>query len=83
MARELIRSSGFVRAAIRYLKKHPMAAAVLEETVERLAIDPFDARLKTHKLTGKLAGVWACSAGYDLRFSSSFSAMATQKRFYC
>jgi addiction module RelE/StbE family toxin len=29
--------------------------------------DAFDARLKTHKLTGELSGSWACSAGHDLR----------------
>lgn len=29
-------------------------------------------RLKTHKLKGKLAGSWACSAGYDLRIVFEF-----------
>jgi mRNA interferase YafQ len=28
--------------------------------------------LKTHKLTGKLKGSWACSAGYDIRIVFSF-----------
>ncbi len=34
--------------------------------------DAFDARLKTHKLKGDLVGVWACSAGYDLRILFEF-----------
>ena len=34
--------------------------------------NPFDPRLKTHKLTGDLDGVWACSAGYDWRVLFEF-----------
>jgi addiction module RelE/StbE family toxin len=29
--------------------------------------DASDTRLGSHKLKGDLAGLWACSAGYDLR----------------
>jgi hypothetical protein len=32
----------------------------------------FYPQLKTHKLKGKLAGSWACSAGYDLRVVFQF-----------
>jgi len=65
--RELIRSSAFIHAARRFLKKHPRAADDLEATLLLLCDNPFDPRLKTHKLKGDLDGVWACSAGYDLR----------------
>jgi mRNA-degrading endonuclease YafQ of YafQ-DinJ toxin-antitoxin module len=37
---------------------------------ERLAVfrqDPFDARLKTHRLAGKLEQYWAFSIAYDCR----------------
>lgn len=34
--------------------------------------DAFHPQLKTHKLKGKLAGSWACSAGDDLRFVFQF-----------
>jgi len=37
-----------------------------------LAEDPFSPPLATHKLKGKLAGSWACSAGYDLRIIFDF-----------
>ena len=40
--------------------------------VELLLEDPFDPALETHKLKGKLAGAWACSAGYDLRIVFDF-----------
>ena len=29
--------------------------------------DPFQPRLKTHKLKGDLQGYWACSAAFDVR----------------
>ncbi len=35
--------------------------------LELLAGDAFHPALRTHKLKGKLAKSWACSAGYDLR----------------
>jgi mRNA-degrading endonuclease YafQ of YafQ-DinJ toxin-antitoxin module len=44
----------------------------LELTLELLASDAFHPQLKTHKLKGKLAGSWACSAGYDLRIVFQF-----------
>jgi len=72
MRRVLLRSSAFVRAARRYLKRHPQAADDLRTTLTLLAEDAFDPRLKTHKLSGELAGSWACSAGYDLRIIFSF-----------
>ena len=67
MNRELIRSTAFIRAARRYLKKHSEAAGDLEATLLLLSENAFDPRLKTHKLKGELDGVWACSAGYDMR----------------
>ena len=40
--------------------------------MELLAEDALKPGLKTHKLKGKLAGSWACSAGYDLRIVFQF-----------
>jgi len=40
---------------------------VLSRALKRFQVDPFDPSLRTHKLTGDLAGKWAFSAGYDLR----------------
>jgi len=67
MIRPLLPSSAFTRAAKRIVKKQPAAAGAIESALEMLAADAFDARLRTHKLSGELAGSWACSAGYDLR----------------
>lgn len=67
MIRELIRSTAFVRAARRHAKKDATVADDIEAALLLLSSDAFDPRLKTHKLKGDLEGVWACSAGYDLR----------------
>ena len=34
--------------------------------------NPFDSGLRTHKLTGKLEGLWACSVTYDYRIIFRF-----------
>lgn len=35
--------------------------------------DPFDTKLKTHKLSGKLKDLWSFSLGYDLRIVFYFT----------
>lgn len=67
MTRELFQSSAFIRSAKRIGKKDRAAFASLDETLTILRDDAFDPRLRTYKLRGDLAGLWACSAGYDLR----------------
>ena len=47
-----------------------MKSAVNRELM--LSDDAFDPRLKTHKLSGDLQGLWACSVGYDLRILFEF-----------
>jgi len=48
VARELIRTAAFIRAAKRYIKKNPQAAGDLQSTLELLTVDASDVRLKTH-----------------------------------
>ena len=72
MKRLLLPSGAFVRAARRFVHKHPNLGEELQLMLELLAADAFHPQLKTHKLKGKLAGSWACSAGYDLRVIFQF-----------
>ena len=72
MKRMLIRSSAFVRAARRLLKKYPQLAEDLRVALDTMSKDVFDPKLKTHKLKGDLEGSWSCSAGYDLRIIFQF-----------
>ncbi|MEL6437671.1 MAG: type II toxin-antitoxin system mRNA interferase toxin, RelE/StbE family [Cyanobacteria bacterium J06621_8] len=68
----LLRSSAFVRNARKIIKRNPQLAQNIQETLELLALDPFQSRLKTHKLKGELKDSYACSAGYDLRIVFKF-----------
>jgi len=72
MNRELIRTTSFLRAARKYLKKPPDKAEELEFVFSLLTNDTFDSRLRTHKLKGEFDGVWACSVGYDMRILFEF-----------
>ena len=72
MKRALLRSNTFIRAARKVIKKHPQNTEDIRLALETLNKDAFHPRLKTHKLKGKLAGSWACSAGFDLRIVFKF-----------
>lgn len=61
------------------LPKDVKAAAYEKEQWFRL--DPFNARLKTHKLHGALEGFWACSITYHVRLIFDFHDKHTV-RFY-
>ena len=68
----LLRSSTFVRNARKIIKRQPQLAQNIQNALELLCSDPFQARLKTHKLKGELKDSYACSAGYDLRIIFKF-----------
>lgn len=72
MKRLLLPSTALVRSARRLARKHSQLAPELQLTLDLLAEDAFHPSLKTHKLKGKLAASWACSAGYDLRVIFQF-----------
>ena len=48
----LLRSSAFIRAARKILKKQPEITENFQSILELLSTDPFHPRLKTHKLKG-------------------------------
>lgn len=77
--RKLIWSKTFIRAFKRLMKKQPNLRQDVEDTLRRLVQEPFAPQLETHKLKGKLAGSWACSAGYDLRIVFDFVKNKEQK----
>jgi addiction module RelE/StbE family toxin len=62
----LLRSTIFVKNAKKIIKKPPDLVKNIQETLELFCADPFQPRLKTHKLKGELKDSYACSAGYDL-----------------
>lgn len=72
LKRLLLPSNAFICSARRFTRKHPQLAPELQLTLELLSEDAFHPQIKTHKLKGKLATSWACSAGYDLRIVFQF-----------
>ena len=71
--RTLVWSPGFARDAKRLARRNPELRDRLEQALKRLAQDPFDPALHTHKLKGGLAGTWACTVDYDNRVIFGFS----------
>ena len=67
MRRFLLQSPAFARDLKKWLKSHSDTAVSLAETLEQLSADASHASLRTHKLSGPLAGCWSCCAAYDLR----------------
>ena len=70
--RKLIWGKTFIRALKKATKKNPHLKKDIEDALGDLALDPFNPKLETHKLKGRLIGTWACSAGYDLRILFDF-----------
>ena len=64
---ELVPSPKFERAYCRLVRKNPAVQPQIETTLRRMAENLNDPRLKTHHLSGQLAGLHACSAAYDCR----------------
>ena len=79
MRRQLHPTTAFARSLRRLGKKDRASLAAIRETMERLSEDAFDPRLATHKLKGELAGLWACSAGYDSRIVFEFSKLEDEE----
>lgn len=53
-------SNGFRRGFKKATRKNPGLQEKIFSVLEKLSIEPFDPALKTHKLHGKLSGLWAC-----------------------
>jgi mRNA interferase YafQ len=70
--RTLIWDSSFKKAFKRFVRKNPQLQEKIFETIELLVSDPFASSLKSHKLSGQLKGLWACSVAYDCRVIYTF-----------
>ena len=65
--RRLVLTPRFERAFQRLARKRPALQPPIEQALRRMAENFADPRLRTHHLSGQLAGLYACSAGYDCR----------------
>ncbi|MEH2371600.1 type II toxin-antitoxin system RelE/ParE family toxin [Nostoc sp.] len=70
---EVVWSSGFKRSFRKITKKNLQLKNQIVKVLRLLADDPFTPSLKSHKLTGNLAGLWSCSVAYDCRIIFNLS----------
>ncbi len=63
---------GFKRAYKKRIKHDNERKKRFWDAIEMFSKDPFDQRLRTHKLTGKLEGLWAFSVDFDCRVIFKF-----------
>lgn len=70
--RSLVWGSSFARACKRITRGKPHMSWRVREVLLQLSEDPFDPKLRTHKLKGKLSGSWACWIDYEYRIVFDF-----------
>ena len=58
---------GFKRAYRKKVKNDAELKDRFWDAMETFVKEPFHARLRTHKLTGRLEGLWAFSVSFDCR----------------
>ena len=62
---KIVYSASFRRSYKKFTKGNTSLQEKIDNALHSLANDPYSPELKTHKLSGKLLGLLACSCGYD------------------
>ena len=57
----------FEKAYRKFVRRQPYLQKKIDEALHQMTIDLTAPSLQTHKLSGKLIGLSACSCGYDCR----------------
>ena len=63
---------GFKRSYKKRILIDPALKQKFEETLFLFSQNPFETKLQTHKLSGKLKDYWACTVDYDTRIIFRF-----------
>ncbi len=74
---KIVWDEGFKKSYKRKIKNNVELKKKFWTTMELFSTDPFNARLRTHKLTGKLEGLWAMSVTFDCRVIFKFLNKST------
>lgn len=64
---KIVWDRGFKRIYKKKVKDDEELKKRFWDSIELFSNEPFNSRLRTHKLTGKLEGLWAFSVNYDCR----------------
>ncbi|BDI15321.1 hypothetical protein ANSO36C_11230 [Nostoc cf. commune SO-36] len=70
--KNLVWSPTFVRAFKRLVKKNPELRSQIEQVLQQIAEDPFQASLRSHKLKGDSSGRYSSSIDYHNRILFKF-----------
>ncbi len=69
---EVAFSSSFLRAYKKLIKGNKGLEAEFREKLVIFMDNPYDSRLKTHKLSGKLSNIWSFSINFQIRVTFCF-----------
>ncbi len=69
---ELVWDAGFKRSYKKRIGTDMVLKKKFWDAITLFTDQPFDSRLKTHKLSGRLKGLWAFSIAYDCRVVFKF-----------
>ena len=69
---EIVLSSQFRKAFKRKIRGNKILEQRFRDRADIFQSDPFDQRLKTHRLADQLQGLWSFSIDYDARVIFSF-----------
>lgn len=69
---ELVWDPGFKRSYRKLIKNNQNIKTKFIEKIKLFSENPFDIRLKTHKLSGQLKDYWAFSIDYNCRIVFRF-----------
>jgi mRNA-degrading endonuclease YafQ of YafQ-DinJ toxin-antitoxin module len=70
---EIVLASGFRKAFKRKVRGNKNLEVRFRDRVALFQENPFDPKLKTHRLSGQLRGFWSFSIDYDARVVFSFT----------
>jgi toxin HigB-1 len=70
---KIVWDSGFKKSYLKRIKYNEDRKKKFWKNMELFSKDPFHRSLRTHKLTGRLEGLWAFSVDYDTRVVFSFT----------
>ncbi len=65
--RELVLTPHFEKAYRKLIRRNVSLQVRIEKTLLQMELDVFAISLNTHKLSGELSDLYACSCGYDCR----------------
>lgn len=69
---ELILDEPFLRILKKWRKKHPELVDRFQQKLILFTNEPFHPSLRTHSLSGNLAGYWSISINYEQRLVFKF-----------